>query len=555
MTEPRRPPPIVTDDTAVFWDAAAQGRMVAQACSDCGRLRHPPRPMCPYCHSLRSEPRELSGKGTLYSYGILHHPQHPAFDYPVLGALVDLDEGIRLVTNLVDVDVAAIRIGMRVEATFVPTSAGAQIPVFTAADSQPRSPQPRSPQPRSPQPRSVGTLSESYDRRSSQLSRGRAAIAGIGSTELSRHAGRTELQLACESIQAALADAHLSPADVDGIVSYTIDPVEETELVRSVGFREIAYSSRVPYGGGGSMGTLLHAASAVASGTAEVVVAYRAIRARSGASRFGAPKTAPSPTSAHSGSTAMQWCMPFGVMTPASWFSLNCTRYMHEYGVTSEDFGRAVVQLRAYAATNPAAWGYGRPITLDDHQASRWIAEPCIRLFDCCQETDGSVALVITSAERAADLTGVPVLISAAGGAGLFEQEIASDHYLPDLSRMEGSVALARRLFDRTGITRDDIDVAMIYDAFSPLLLMQLEALGFCGFGEAKDYVADGNLGMDGKLPTNTNGGLIGEGYIHGLNLVFEAALQLRGTAVNQVPDARTVLVTSSRTGAILTRA
>jgi acetyl-CoA acetyltransferase len=381
---------------------------------------------------------------------------------------------------------------------------------------------------------------------------GRAAIAGAGATELSRHAGRTELQLACESIRAALADAGLQPGDVDGLVTYTIDPVEETELVRSIGFQEIAYSSRVPYGGGGSMGVLLHAASAVVSGAADVVVAFRAIRARSGATRFGAAKTAPSPTSGHSGTTAMQWCMPFGVLTPASWFSFNCTRYMHEFGVTSADFGRAVVQLRAYAATNPAAWGFGNPITLDDHQSSRWIAEPCIRLFDCCQETDGSVALVITSTERARDLATRPVRIAAAGGAALFEQEIASDHYLSDLSVMEGSVALARRLFDRFGIERDDIDAAMIYDAFSPLLLMQLEALGFCGFGEAKDFVADGNLAIDGTLPCNTNGGLIGEGYIHGLNLVLEATRQLRGTAVNQVPDARTVLVTSSRTGAIL---
>ena len=227
-----------------------------------------------------------------------------------------------------------------------------------------------------------------------------AAIAGIGQTEFSRRAGRSELQLACESITAALADAGLQPADVDGLVSYTVDPVEETELVRSVGFPEVVYSSRIPYGGGGSMGVLLHAASAVASGAADVVVGYRAIRARSGASRFGGAKTSPSPTSAHSGTTAMQWCMPYGVLTPASWMALNSTRYMHEFGVTSEDFGRAVVQLRAYAATNPNAWGYERPITLEEHQESRWIAEPCIHLLDCCQETDGSVAVVVTSAER-----------------------------------------------------------------------------------------------------------------------------------------------------------
>jgi acetyl-CoA acetyltransferase len=382
---------------------------------------------------------------------------------------------------------------------------------------------------------------------------GKAAIVGIGQTEFSRLAGRTELQLACEAVTAALGDAGLTPGEVDGLVSYTVDPVEETELVRSVGIAEVGYSSRFPYGGGGSMGVLLHAASAVASGAAEGVVAYRAIRARSGATRFGGAKVAPSPTSGHSGTTAMQWCMPFGVLTPASWMALNSTRYMHEFGVRSEDIGRAVVQLRAYALTNPAAWGYQRPMTLEDHQASRWIVEPCIHLLDCCQETDGSVAVVITSRERADDLLQLPVAIGAAAGAGLFEQEIATDHYRGDLSVMEGSVALARRLFGSFGFDREDIDVAMIYDAFSPILLMQLEALGFCGPGEAKDFVAEGNLGPDGSLPCNTNGGLIGEGYIHGLNLVLEGTRQLRGTAVNQTPGARTALVTASRTGAILT--
>lgn len=379
-----------------------------------------------------------------------------------------------------------------------------------------------------------------------------AAIVGIGQTEYSKSAGRSETQLAGEAILAAVADAGLTPEQVDGIVSYTIDPVEEAELVRAVGAREIGWSSRVPYGGGGSQGVLLHAAAALAVGAADVVVAYRAIKARSG-SRFGAAQLTGRSTAAHSGTTAMQWSSPFGVITPASWMSLNAVRYMHASGATSEDFGRAVVQLRAYAATNPAAHFYGRPITLEDHQASRWIAEPAIRLFDCCQETDGAAALVITRADRAGD-TPAPVAVAAAAGAGLFEEEIGSNHYRPDLAVMDGSVALARRLFDATGIARDDVDVAMVYDAFSPILLMQLEALGFCGFGEAKDFVADGHLGPEGSLPCNTNGGLIGEGYIHGLNLTLEAVRQLRGTAVNQVPGARTALVSASRTGAVLQR-
>jgi acetyl-CoA acetyltransferase len=376
------------------------------------------------------------------------------------------------------------------------------------------------------------------------------AIVGIGQTEFSKAAERSETQLASEAIMAALLDAGLSPHEVDGLVSYTIDPVEETELVRSVGIEEIHFSSRVPYGGGGSQGVLLHAAAAVASGVADVVVAYRAVKARSG-QRFGRASVGTRPTTSHSGSTAMQWCFPYGVLTPASWMSLNAVRYMHQSGATNEDFGRAVVQLRAYAARNPNAHFYGRPITLDEHQDSRWIAEPAIRLFDCCQETDGSVALVVTSAARASD-TRQPVVIAAAAAAAVFEEEIASNHYRPDLSVMDGSVAMADRLFGGFGIARSDIDVALVYDAFSPILFMQLEGLGFCDLGEAKDFVADGNLGPAGALPCNTNGGLIGEGYIHGLNLSTEAVRQLRGQSCNQLPGASAALVCANRTGVIL---
>jgi acetyl-CoA acetyltransferase len=381
---------------------------------------------------------------------------------------------------------------------------------------------------------------------------GAAAIVGVGQTEFSRHAGRSETQLAAEAITAALVDAGLGVDAVDGLVSYTIDPVEETELVRAVGIPEIVFSSRVPYGGAGSQGVVLHAATAIAAGAARTVVVYRAVKARSGA-RFGAAQASGRPTSAHSGSTAMQWSMPFGVLTPASWMAFNAVRYMHRFGVTSADFGTAVVQLRCYAATNPNARFFGQPITLEDHQASRWIAEPAIRLFDCCQETDGAVALVLTATSSADDFR-APVVVAAAAGAALFEEEIASDHYRPDLAVMDGSAALGRRLFEGFGIARADIDVAMIYDAFSPVLLMQLEALGFCGLGEAKDFIADGHLSPTGSLPCNTNGGLIGEGYIHGLNLTLEAVRQLRGESHNQLVNPFTALVSANRTGVILQR-
>jgi len=376
-----------------------------------------------------------------------------------------------------------------------------------------------------------------------------ASIVGLGQTEFSKNAGRSETRLAAEAILAALADAGLTVADVDGLVSYTIDPVEETELVRTLGIPAVTWSSRVPYGGGGSQGVIQHAAAAVSYGAARTVIAYRACKTRS-ATRYGSADVRPA-SSGHGGTTATQWCLPYGVLTPASWMSLNATRYMHDHGVTSADFGRAVVQLRDYAATNPNAHFHGRPITLDDHQSSRWIAEPAIRLFDCCQETDGAVALVITAADRAAD-TPQPIDIVAAVAAAPFEEEVATNHYTADLAVMGSTRLMAQRLFERT--PRDDVDVAMIYDAFTPMLFMQLEALGFCGPGEAKDFVADGNLGPAGRLPTNTNGGLIGEGYIHGLNLTGEAVRQLRGASVNQIPDARTAVVSAGRTGLLLRR-
>jgi acetyl-CoA acetyltransferase len=213
-----------------------------------------------------------------------------------------------------------------------------------------------------------------------------------------------------------------------------------------------------------------------------------------------------------------------------------------------------VVHLRSYAATNPNAWGFKHPITIEEHQQSRWIAEPAIRLFDCCQETDGSVALVLTTADRAVDSPHPPVHVRATAAAGLFEQEIASDYYLPHLENAEGCAAMARRLFAAAAMRPEDLDGAMIYDAFTPMLFQQIEALGLCGAGEAKDFIADGQMGLDGRLPCNTNGGLIGEGYIHGLNLVSEAVRQVRGTAVNQIPNPENILVSASRTGAILSR-
>jgi acetyl-CoA acetyltransferase len=236
------------------------------------------------------------------------------------------------------------------------------------------------------------------------------------------------------------------------------------------------------------------------------------------------------------------------------WSSLLFQHYMHRYGVTNEDFGLYSVVARAHAATNPDAWFYGKPITLDDHQDSRWVVEPVLRLLDCCQETDGGIALVITSSQRARDLPHTPVSIVAAAQSALYNGDVVTPYHRPDLARFDDMEAVAVELWRQSGLAVDDIDAAMIYEHFSPIVFLQLEAFGVCAAGEAKDFVAAGNLALDGRLPTNTHGGHLGEAYLHGLNHVTEATRQLRGTAANQLADPRHILVTAGMSAAILGR-
>ncbi|GHH09958.1 lipid-transfer protein [Streptomyces rubradiris] len=363
---------------------------------------------------------------------------------------------------------------------------------------------------------------------------GRAAIAGIGATEFSKDSGRSELRLAVEAVRAALDDAGLTPADVDGLVTFTMDTSPEITVAQACGMGELSFFSRVHYGGGAACATVQQAALAVATGLAEVVVCYRAFNERSGR-RFGAGVRHREPSAE---GVALGWTLPFGLLTPASWVAMAARRYLHAHGLTPEAFGQVAVVDRAYAATNPAAYFHGRPITLADHAASRWIAEP-LRLLDCCQETDGGQAVVVTSLERARDLPHPPAVIAAAAQGAGRAQEQMTGFYRDDLTGLPEMNAVARQLWRTSGLGPDDIDVAILYDHFTPFVLMQLEEFGFCGRGRAADFVAER------RLPLNTHGGQLGEAYLHGMNGIAEAVRQLRGTAVNQVPGAARTLVTA----------
>jgi acetyl-CoA acetyltransferase len=370
---------------------------------------------------------------------------------------------------------------------------------------------------------------------------GRAAIVGIGATEFSKESGRSELQLSAEATRAALADAGLMPADVDGLVTFTMDTSSEIALARELGIPELRFFSRVNYGGGAACGTVMHAAMAVATGVADVVVCYRGFNERSG-NRFGQVSLAAA-TQVNTNGLDNAWTYPVGLGTPAATVAMFARRYMHEYGATSEDFGRVAVADRKHAATNPDAWFHGKPITLEDHQASRMIADP-LHLLDCCQESDGAVALVVTSAERARDLPQQPALVRAAAQGSGPDQFVMTSYYRHEIGLQEMGL-VGRELWRQSGLGPADMDTAVLYDHFTPFVLMQLEELGFCGRGEAKDFIADGAIELGGRLPLNTHGGQLGEAYIHGMNGVAEGVRQMRGTSMNQVEDAEHVLVTA----------
>jgi acetyl-CoA acetyltransferase len=370
----------------------------------------------------------------------------------------------------------------------------------------------------------------------------RAAIVGIGATEFSKDSGRSELRLAAEAVRAAIADAGLTPADVDGLVTFMQDNNTEVAVAREVGIPSLSFFSRVAYGGGAACATVQQAAMAVATGVAKAVVCYRAFNERSG-QRFGQVQTglAGAPTS--SGVDA-GWSYPMGLSTPAGWVAMVAQRYMHVFGATSEDFGRVAVADRRHAATNPAAFFHGKPITLAEHQASRWIVEP-LHLLDCCQESDGAVAVVVTSTERARDLTQPPVSIRGAAQGSGPDQYVMTSYYRDGLTGLPEMRLVGEQLWRQAAIAPEDIDVAVLYDHFTPFVLMQLEELGFCPRGEARHFIADGALELDGRLPLNPNGGQLGEAYIHGMNGIAEGVRQVRGSAVNQVADVEHVLVTA----------
>jgi acetyl-CoA acetyltransferase len=388
----------------------------------------------------------------------------------------------------------------------------------------------------------------------------RACIAGIGETRYAKWGGitdRSEHGLALDAILAAANDAGIPVDAIDGLTSFAGDRNDAAILAADLDVAELKFATMVWLpGGGGGCAAVADAALAVESGQADVVVAFRSLcqgqfhrfgqgpGARADRERAPAVRKAESLLDAELG-----FMLPYGAMTAPINYALAMRRHMYRYGTTSEQMGQLAVTFRAHASRNPRAVMRDRAMTLAEHQASPMVADP-FRLFDCCLESDGACAVLVTTAERARDGRRPPVEIRASAqgtvrgyGWGPFSNVNIPDEH----DATGGATGVARRLWERAGVGPADVDVAELYDHFSGLVLLALEDFGFCARGEAGPFVASGALAWpEGGLPTNTHGGSLSEAYIHGLNHVVEGVRQLRGDSTCQVDGAEIALVTSA---------
>ncbi len=376
----------------------------------------------------------------------------------------------------------------------------------------------------------------------------RAAVVGIGETRFAKHLEESENVLALRAIGAALDDAGIDPSEVDGLSSYTMEATEEIEIARNLGLGDVTYFGQVGYGGGAGCAVVGQAAMAVATGQCNLAVAWRSRKRGARASRPWAG------VSARVGGN-QQWTRPFGLLRPVDEIAMLTRRYMHTYGATRDHLCNVALAFRRHANANPAATMHDRPLSRDEYMAARWVSEP-LCLFDNCLETDGAAAVVLCRADRARDCPQPAAFVHAWAQSLPRQHQTMTNFFVDD--PLEGPAwACARALWSRAEIGPASVDVAQLYDAFSPLVLLSLEGYGFCERGEAGPFTDDDGLAVGGRLPTNTSGGGMSEAYLHGFNLITEAVRQVRGASTNQVPEARWSLVTSGEgvpTGALLLR-
>ena len=367
-----------------------------------------------------------------------------------------------------------------------------------------------------------------------------AVVAVVGALPFAKDLQMTERRAGALAILEALTDAGLRPADVDGMVRSVWERTTEIEMARVLGAGNLRYFGAVDYGGGAGAPIVAQAAMAIEHGVAEVVVVWRARNRGSGGRPWAGQMLAEGQD---------QFERPHGLVRPVDGMALLARWWMHRYGWSREDLAQVALSQREYALGNPSAI-MRKPMTMDDYLSARMVAEP-LCLFDCCLETDGALALVLTSAERATAIAAQhrPVAVTGyAWGSGT-DTYAMNSFYSEELGTTPAR-DVALQLWRRSGLSAHDMSVAQLYDGFSPQVLIQLHEYGFCDEGAGPDY-----LRSPGGVPVNTSGGGLSEAYVHGFNLLVEGVRQVRGDAANQVADVQHSLVTSGNvvpTGAVV---
>jgi acetyl-CoA acetyltransferase/uncharacterized OB-fold protein len=523
-----RPLPELTPATGWFWKSGEDGILRIQACSDCGRLVHPPVPICPYCRSRSSKPIAVSGRATVVGCTVNVQQWLPDMEPPYTVANVALaeDPSVHLTTNIVGCDPGDVRIGQEVVVRFEQQE-DVWIPLFEptgATDPVERVDAPERPRPRPP----VGD--DRFEHRS--------VLSGIGRSRFGRRLMVDPLSLTMDACLEAVADAGLRIEDIDGLSTY---PGAVGFGMSEGGVAAVEEALRIHptwVNGGGDLpgpgGAVIAAMLAVASGLCRHVLCFRTVWESTFAT-LGLGATGGRVTGMR------EWNAPFGAMSAANWIAVNASQYFHRYGADREMLGLIALNGRANAARNPAAI-YRDPMTMDDYLSARMITTP-FGLYDCDVPCDGSVAVVVSDASVAADLAKRAVRVEAVGTQIL--ERVSWDQ--GTLTHEPQVIGQSAHLWSRTTLRPGDVDLALLYDGFTFNAISWLEGLGFCDFGEAQEWLEGGKrIALEGELPVNPHGGQLSEGRTHGFGFIYEAVAQLRHEAgERQVKDAATAVVTS----------
>jgi acetyl-CoA acetyltransferase/uncharacterized OB-fold protein len=526
-----RPLPQLTPFNEWFWTSGADGRLRVQGCLDCKAVVHPPVPICPVCRSRSWAPTEVSGRATIVGFTVNQHQWLPGFEPPYVIAVVALaeDPTVRLTTNIVGCDPDEVRIGQEVRVRFEQHE-DVWLPLFERTGEV--DPTDRVGEPRRPAPRPPAT-SDRFEHR--------AVLSGIGRAGLGRRLLVDPLSLTVDACLEAIADAGLAPEDIDGLSTYPggfagmgmgeggVTAVEEALRLRPTWIN----------GGGdlpGPGGSVIAGMLAVAGGLCRHVLCFRTVWE----STFATLRLHPGGGGRVSG-PMQEHRLPFGAASASNWIAVNANQYLHRYGATRELLGWIALNGRAGAARNPAAI-YREPMTMDDYLSARPITSP-FGLYDCDVPCDASIAVVVSDASVAGDLPKPAIRVEAVGTQ--ITERISWDQ--DTITHEPQVLGQSAHLWTRTDLRPADVDLALLYDGFTFNAVSWLEALGFCGLGEAKDWLDGGKrIALDGELPVNPHGGQLSEGRTHGFGFLWEAVTQLRHEAgERQVAGARTAVVTS----------